>query len=50
MKKFEKPAMEKVEFESNDVITTSGSISGCLTDCSPVCSPNCIIVCSPETK
>lgn len=54
MKKFEKPAMEKVEFESNDVITTSGCISDlcfnderCPADCRMVCSGNsCSSQCS----
>ena len=31
--KFEKPEMEKIEFEAEDVIITSG--------CDPVCSPDC---------
>lgn len=37
--KFEKPEMEKVMFEAEDVIVTSGSCSGnCPTDGSVYCS------------
>lgn len=42
--KFEKPEMEKVMFEAEDVIVTSG---GCTWDCAHVCEVDCRDVCSP---
>ena len=42
--KFEKPEMEKVMFEAEDVIVTSG---GCTWDCANVCEVDCRDVCSP---
>lgn len=41
-KKFEKPEMEKVTFEAEDVIVTSGG--GCSGQCQSVCIPNCQLV------
>ena len=42
-KRFEKPEMEQVMFEAEDVIVTS---SGCSGDCVKVCVSDCIEVCS----
>ena len=42
-KKFEKPEMEKVMFEAEDVIVTSG---GCTSDCKIVCNTYCTMVCT----
>ena len=45
--KFEKPRMEKIEFEAEDIIVTSGgcnSDSKCPTNCSDVCTPHCFVV------
>ena len=42
MKNFEKPQMEIVEFEAEDIVTTSGkfdpesSTGSCVPDCSPI--------------
>ena len=41
--KFEKPEMEKVMFEAEDVIVTSG---GCTGDCQHICSNDCMMVCT----
>ena len=38
MKKFERPEMEVIRFEAEDVIMTSG---GCSSECSLVCSIDC---------
>lgn len=37
-KKFERPEMEVIRFEAEDVIMTSG---GCSPDCGVVCSTDC---------
>lgn len=47
--KFEKPEMEKVMFEAEEVIVTSGGCQGycsvvCNAECSDVCDNNCKIV------
>lgn len=42
-KKFEKPEMEKVMFEAEDVIVTSG---GCTSHCRTVCNSDCGMVCT----
>ena len=39
--RFEKPEMEKVMFETEDVIVTSG---GCSPDCVNVCTSNCTVI------
>ena len=39
--KFEKPVMEKITFEAEDIIVTSG----CSGDCRRICSTDCITVC-----
>ena len=36
--RFEKPEMEKVMFETEDVIVTSG---GCSPDCTLICTNDC---------
>ena len=41
--KFEKPAMEKIKFEAEDIIVTSG---GCSGHCNMVCNNDCMQVCS----
>lgn len=41
--KFEKPEMEKVMFEAEDVIVTSG---GCTGKCNVICGDDCITVCA----
>lgn len=40
--RMEKPQMEMVEFEAEDIITSSG---GCSGDCIKVCTNECINVC-----
>lgn len=40
--KFEKPEMEKVMFEAEDVIVTSG---GCMGDCQHICGNDCQMIC-----
>lgn len=42
--KFEKPAMEKIKFEAEDIIVTSGG--GCKPYCGMVCSSDCIQICT----
>jgi predicted oxidoreductase len=42
--KFEKPEMEKVMFEAEDVIVTSG---GCTGNCNVICDNDCMTVCAP---
>lgn len=42
-KKFEKPEMEKVMFEAEDVIVTSG---GCTGQCQHICSNDCLMNCT----
>ena len=42
-KKFEKPEMEKVMFEAEDVIVTSG---GCTSKCQTVCYGDCMVHCA----
>lgn len=47
--KFEKPRIEKIEFEAEDIIVTSGgcnSDSKCPTNCITVCYGDCTQVCS----
>ncbi len=46
--KFEKPEMEKVMFEAEDVIVTSGGCNG--GDCAHVCGLDCKDVCSPDCR
>lgn len=41
--RMEKPQMEMVMFEAEDIITSSG---GCSGDCIKVCTNDCIEVCS----
>lgn len=41
--KFEKPMMQKINFEAEDIIVTSGG--GCLGYCERVCDHDCIQVC-----
>ena len=40
--KFEKPAMEKIKFEAEDIIVTSG---GCSGQCNMICDTDCMRVC-----
>lgn len=47
--RFEKPMMEKINFEAEDIIVTSGGCSSdakCPTNCMHVCSGDCLTVCS----
>ncbi len=41
--RMEKPQMEMVEFEAEDIITSSGG--GCSGDCIKVCTNECQTVC-----
>ncbi len=43
--RFEKPNMEKIMFEAEDVIVTSG---GCSGDCVSICQNNCRDVCGHD--
>jgi hypothetical protein len=39
---FEKPVMEMIEFDSEDIIITSA--------CSTNCSPHCIMICTDDCQ
>ncbi len=52
MKKLEKPNMEIVRFDTDDVVVASGSCSGycsevCEGVCERVCEPKCMPNCNP---
>ncbi len=44
--KFEKPFMEIVLFEAEDIVVASGGcISNCIGNCNHICDNDCISVC-----
>lgn len=46
---FEKPVMEMIEFDSEDVIATSGCAGYCGFDCNPYCQSVCHGYCMADT-
>lgn len=49
--KFEKPMMQKINFEAEDIIVTSGECtSKCSGDCLSVCSGNCYHICDNDCQ